>query len=91
VGVLCFFTALPLCHSVFWYALLSEYCAGLNTVVLDNDLRIQSSQIGRSRLTVGLALSAQLTDNAIFLLSVNNQFASNWNVLSTISNLTVRF
>ena len=33
VGVLCFFTALPLCHSVFWYALLSEYCAGLCTAV----------------------------------------------------------
>jgi len=70
---------------------LADNRAYLNTVVLDNDLRIQSSQIGRSRLTVGLALSAQLTDNAIFLLSVNNQFASNWNALSAFANLTVRF
>jgi autotransporter-associated beta strand protein len=70
---------------------LADNRAYLNTVVLDNDLRIQSSQIGRSRLTVGLTLSASPTENSVFLLSVNNQFASNWNALSAFANLTVRF
>lgn len=70
---------------------LADNRAYLNTVVLDQDLRLQSSDIGRSRLTVGLALSANISENLIFSLSVNNQFASNWNALSAFANLNVRF
>jgi autotransporter-associated beta strand protein len=70
---------------------LADNRAYLNTVVLNEDLRIQSSDIGRSRLTIGLALSANLSENSVFLLSINNQFASNWSALSAFANLSLRF
>lgn len=63
----------------------------LNTAVLNENLRIQSSEIGRSRLTVGLALTANIGQSSVFSLSLTNQFATNWNALSAFANLSVRF
>jgi len=70
---------------------LADNRAYLNTTILNENLRIQSSDIGRNRLTIGLALSANVGDSAVFSLSVNNQFASNWNALSGMASLNVRF
>lgn len=70
---------------------LADNRAYLNTVVLDENLRIQSSDIGRSRLTLGLALTANISESSVLSLSVNNQFASNWNAFSAVANLSLRF
>lgn len=70
---------------------LADNRAYLNTVVLDENLRIQSSDIGRSRLTVGLGLTANISENSVLTVSVSNQFASNWNALSAFANLRIRF
>ena len=70
---------------------LADNWAYLNTMVLEENLRIQSSDIGRSRLTLGLALSANISENSVLSLSLNNQFASNWNAFSAFANLSLRF
>lgn len=70
---------------------LAENRVYLNTVFLDQNLRIQSSDIGRNRLNLGLALKANISENSFFSLSFNNQFASNWNALSAFASLNVRF
>lgn len=70
---------------------LADNRAYLNTVVLDENLRIQSSDVGRSRLTLGLALTSNISESSVLSLSVNNQFASNWNAFSAFANLSLRF
>ena len=70
---------------------LADNRAYLNTSILNEDLRIQSSDIGRNRLTIGLALSANVSESAVFSLSIQNQFASNWNALSGMASLNIRF
>jgi autotransporter-associated beta strand protein len=70
---------------------LADNRAYLNTVVLSEDLRLQSSDIGRSRLTVGVALAASISESSVFSLSINNQFASNWNGLSAVAKLSLWF
>ncbi|HEY7803651.1 MAG TPA: autotransporter outer membrane beta-barrel domain-containing protein, partial [Orrella sp.] len=70
---------------------LADNRAYLNTEVLDENLRIESSDIGRSRLTLGLVLSANISESSVLSLSVNNQFASNWNAFSAFANLSWRF
>lgn len=70
---------------------LADNRAYLNTIVFNENLRIQSSDIGRSRLTLGVGLNANISDSAVFSLSLTNQMASNWNALSAFANLSVRF
>lgn len=70
---------------------LADNRAYLDTLVLGENLRIQSSDIGRSRLTLGLALTANISENSVLSLSVSNQFASNWNAFSAFANLSLRF
>lgn len=70
---------------------LADNRAYLNTIVLNEDLRIQSSEIGSNRLTVGLALAAELGEHSVLSFRVNNQFASNWNSFSAFANLNIRF
>jgi len=70
---------------------LADNRAYLNTTVLDHDLRIQSSSIGRNQVTLGLTLSASLGPAAVLSINVANQFASNWNALSAFANLRVAF
>jgi uncharacterized protein with beta-barrel porin domain len=70
---------------------LAQNRASLNTVFLSEGLRIRSSAIGRSRLTIGLALTAKISDASSLSLSVSNQRASNWNALSAFATLSLRF
>lgn len=84
-------TAWQLLGSVNYAYELADNRAYLNTVVLNENLRIQSSEIGRSRLTLGVALNANISESALFSLSLTNQMATNWNALSAFANLSVRF
>ena len=84
-------TAWQLLGSVNYAYELADNRAYLNTVVLNENLRIQSSEIGRSRLTLGVALNANISESAVFSLSLMNQMATNWNALSAFANLSVRF